>query len=154
MFECACRSSSLALLRSRPVRDEGPFACRIVGASDSGERRSTAMTEFTRRRLLQYGAGAGAGLVVWRFGPTGRAVAAPIPGGTLDPTSIPKYVTPLVIPPAMPRTSKLPQQGGKSVDYYEIAVRQFQQHILPHSMGVRPTTVWSYGSVTYPGTFN
>jgi hypothetical protein len=57
------------------------------------------MTEITRRRLLQYGVGTGAGLVLWRFGATGWAVAAPIPGGTLDP-SIPKYVTPLVIRPA------------------------------------------------------
>lgn len=27
------------------------------------------------------------------------AFAEPVPGGTLDPTSIPKYVIPLVIPP-------------------------------------------------------
>jgi spore coat protein A len=110
------------------------------------------MDEFTRRRLLQYGAGAGAGLILWRFGAGGPVFAMPIPGGTLDPTSIPKYETPLVIPPAMPRTAQL-SQGGKSIDYYEIGVRQFQQHILPESMG-RPTTVWSYGSVTHPGTFN
>src|SRR4030095_5719766 len=43
--------------------------------------------------------------------------------------------------------------GNKNIDYYEIAVRQFQQHILPQSMGL-PTTVWSYGSVTSPATFN
>ncbi len=77
----------------------------------------------------------------------------PLPGGTLDPLSVPKFVTPLVIPPAMPRTSKLVVRGGKNVDYYEIAVRQFQLHILPQSMGL-PTTVWSYGSVNHPGTFN
>jgi bilirubin oxidase len=53
---------------------------------------------------------------------------------------------PLVIPPAMPKTS-----GGK-VDYYEIAVRQFQQQILPP--GMPTTTVWSYGSVNHDGTFN
>ena len=29
------------------------------------------------------------------------AVAQPLPGGSLDPLSIPKYVTPLVIPPVM-----------------------------------------------------
>jgi hypothetical protein len=34
--------------------------------------------------------------------------------------------------------------------YYEIAVRQFQQQILPDAA---PTT-WSYGSVNHPGTFN
>src|SRR5215207_9296988 len=129
-------------------------ASSIAGRAIPGIRRSAAMAEITRRRMLQYGVGAGAGLILWRLGATGRAVAAPILDGTLDPTSIPKYVTPLVIPPAMPRTSKLPQQGGKSVDYYEIAVRQFQQHILPQSMGRPPSTVWSYGSVTYPSTFN
>ncbi len=29
-------------------------------------------------------------------------LAQPLPGGTLDPTTIPKFVTPLVIPPEMP----------------------------------------------------
>ena len=29
------------------------------------------------------------------------ATAQPLPGGTLDPLTIPKYVTPLVIPPVM-----------------------------------------------------
>jgi FtsP/CotA-like multicopper oxidase with cupredoxin domain len=38
------------------------------------------------------------------------------------------------------------------VDYYEIAVRQFQQQILPD--GWPKTTVWSYGSVNHPKTFN
>jgi hypothetical protein len=107
------------------------------------------MYEFTRRRLLQYGAGAGAGLILWRFGAGGPVFAMPIPGGTLDPTSIPKYETPLVIPPAMPRTAKL----SGSIDYYKIGVRQFRQDILPESMGL-PTTVWSYGSDTFPATFN
>ncbi len=53
---------------------------------------------------------------------------------------------PLVIPPAMPKTS------GGQIDYYEIAVRQFQQQILP--TGMPTTTVWSYGSVNHPSTFN
>jgi len=77
--------------------------------------------------------------------------AAAIPGGTLDPTSIPKYQSPLIIPPAMPRTSEIDGQGGGKIDYYEIAVRQFEQDILPPGMGL-PTTVWSYGSVDHPGT--
>ena len=76
-------------------------------------------------------------------------LAAAVPGGTLDPLSIPKYADPLVIPPAMPRTTKLPVKMGKNIDYYEIAVRQFQQHILPASMH-KPTTVWGYGSVNHP----
>src|SRR5215204_6826936 len=90
--------------------------------------RRRFMYEFTRRRLLQYGAGTGAGLILWRFGAGGPVFAMPIPGGTLDPTSIPKYVTPLVIPPAMPRTDP---PAGTSVDYYEIGVQQFEQQILP-----------------------
>ncbi|UCD51716.1 MAG: multicopper oxidase domain-containing protein [Phycisphaerales bacterium] len=76
--------------------------------------------------------------------------AAAIPGGTLDPTSIPKYQSPLIIPPAMPRTSEITGSADEAIDYYEIAVRQFQQEILPASMGLS-TTVWSYGSVNHPG---
>lgn len=79
------------------------------------------------------------------------ANGTPVPGGTLDPMSIPKYESPLVIPPAMPRTSEIMVSGDESIDYYEIAVRQFQQYILPSSMDL-PTTVWSYGSVNHPGT--
>jgi spore coat protein A len=111
------------------------------------------MAEMTRGQLLKYGAAGGAALFLpLRVG--GRLALAQVPGGTLPPGSIPKYVTPLVIPPAMPRTAKVPVRGGKSVDYYEIGVRQFRQHILPESMGLAPTTVWSYGSVNHPGSFN
>ena len=76
------------------------------------------------------------------------AWAVPVPGGSLDPTTIPKYVSSLTIPPAMPKTSAL--RGG--IDYYEIAVRQFQQQVLP--AGMPRTTVWSYGSVNHSGTFS
>ena len=68
----------------------------------------------------------------------------------LDPESITKYAAPLVIPPAMPRTGKINVMGGKNIEYYEIAQRQFQQQILPP--GWPTTTVWSYGSVQFPGT--
>jgi bilirubin oxidase len=69
-----------------------------------------------------------------------------IPGGTLAPGDVDKYVLPLVKPPAMP----LSKGSNKNKDKYRIAVRQFQQQILspPHPM----TTVWSYGSIDYPGT--
>ena len=33
-------------------------------------------------------------------------------------------------------------------------MREFRQHILPASMGLEPTRVWSYGSVNHPETFN
>ena len=81
------------------------------------------------------------------------AGAEPPSGGSLDPTTIPKYAEPLVIPPAMPRT-KVVDAKGKQVDYYEIVVKQFQQYILPQAWsaahGADPTTVWSYGSMVDP----
>ncbi|MBT1071811.1 multicopper oxidase domain-containing protein [Pelotalea chapellei] len=82
---------------------------------------------------------------------TPGARAQPVPGGTLDPTTIPKYVTPLVIPPVMPKSTTQP--GTPAADY-NIAVRQFKQQILPGGVwntvngrndSFAPTTVWSYG---------
>ncbi len=103
---------------------------------------------FTRRDVLKTVGAAGA--VYW-LGPNlmigGKAYAAS-GGPPLDPNAITKYVTPLVVPPAMPRTSVI----SPAIDYYEIAIRQFQQQILP--TGQPKTTVWSYGSVNHPGTFN
>jgi bilirubin oxidase len=87
----------------------------------------------------------GSALLSWR---EGRALAA-LPGGTLPPTAIHKYVTPLLIPPVMPRSNVLFGPGGL-IDYYEIAVRQFRQQILPPPWD--KTTVWSYGSLLAPGT--
>jgi FtsP/CotA-like multicopper oxidase with cupredoxin domain len=72
-----------------------------------------------------------------------RVAAAPIAGGTLTPAAIAKFVRPLVIPPAMPSTAP---------DTYEIAVREFQQEILPPPFGT--TTVWSYGAASDRVTFN
>lgn len=106
---------------------------------------------ISRRQFLKISVGTGVGLLIpWKWG--GRALAMPIPGGSLDPTTIPKYQLPLIIPPAMPRTGKIRVRGGKNIDYYEIAVRQFQQQILPP--GLPMTTVWSYGSVRHPGSFH
>jgi spore coat protein A, manganese oxidase len=82
-------------------------------------------------------------------GATPAEAAAP---ELLDPTSIDKFVTSLIIPPAMPRTSRLRRGKRRDVDYYEIAVRQFDQQILPP--GMPETTVWSYGSKNHPGSFN
>ncbi|HEX9635635.1 MAG TPA: multicopper oxidase [Candidatus Limnocylindria bacterium] len=104
---------------------------------------------LTRRQLLKAGALAGVGVALpvrWRW-PSSAAAAS----GIFDPTAIPKYGTPLVIPPAMPMTSVL-SENGQPVRYYEIGVRQFSQQILP--AGLPATTVWSYGSVAHPGTFN
>ncbi len=79
------------------------------------------------------------------------AFAHPLPGGTLDPTTIPKYETPLVIPPVMKNSGYL--------NRYDIAVREFRQQILPgglwNTLGLTTatfpaTTVWSYGPEADP----
>jgi bilirubin oxidase len=69
---------------------------------------------------------------------------AQIPGGTLAPGEVAKFVLPLVKPPAMPGEFR------KNKDKYKIAMRQFTQRILsdPHP----ETPVWSYGSIDHPGT--
>ncbi len=84
------------------------------------------------------------------------AFAAPVPGGSLDPLTIPKYVTPLVIPPEMPTSTASPAPAAD----YDIAVRQFKQQILPGGVwkaldpaipvNLPPTTVWSYGRASDP----
>jgi FtsP/CotA-like multicopper oxidase with cupredoxin domain len=106
---------------------------------------------MSRRDFLRIGGGAGTGLVlIGRIGGQLFQVpvaAAAIPGSMLDPAGVPKYATPLLIPPVMPRANTLTMPGGKPVDYYEISVRQFAEQILP--AGFRPpTTVWGYGAVT------
>jgi FtsP/CotA-like multicopper oxidase with cupredoxin domain len=72
-----------------------------------------------------------------------RQLFAHVHGGTLDLSQVPRFATPVLIPPAMPRARKLTVRGGKNIDCYEIAVRQFQQQILPD--GCPSTTVWGYG---------
>jgi len=72
-------------------------------------------------------------------------------GGTLDPNIIPKYVTPLVIPPVM---------HNDGVDNsYDIEVREFKQQILPGGIWntingrkdkFNPTRIWSYGPAADP----
>jgi len=88
------------------------------------------------------------------------ALAAPVPGGTLNPTTIPKYVTPLVIPPVMPTSVASPAPAAN----YDIAVRQFKQQVLPGGIwgatfpgpnattipALPATTVWSYGRAADP----
>lgn len=93
---------------------------------------------------------------------SGSVMAQAVPGGTLDPLEIPKYSTPLVIPPVMNDSGR--DQGPNGTPglgvgkEYDIAVRQFQQQILPGGIWkllnpeigatlpeFNPTTVWSYG---------
>ena len=98
-----------------------------------------------RRQFLKV---TGATTVGWyvatQFGWTQRAFAE-IPGGTLEPGDVPKYVTPLLIPPVMPRAGTITMPGGKPADYYEISMKQMSQQILPADLPM--TTVWGYGAV-------
>jgi FtsP/CotA-like multicopper oxidase with cupredoxin domain len=73
-----------------------------------------------------------------------RELFARIPD-TLNPATVPKFVTPMLIPPAMPRAGTITLTGGKNADYYEISLKQFSQQILP--LGLPETTVWGYGAV-------
>jgi FtsP/CotA-like multicopper oxidase with cupredoxin domain len=75
----------------------------------------------------------------------GSQALARIPGATLNPESVPKYQTPLLIPPVMPATGMIVNRGGKNIDYYEISMKQFPQQILPPPWP--KTTVWGYGAV-------
>jgi spore coat protein A, manganese oxidase len=97
-----------------------------------------------RRRFLAYsGSTTLTFYAIDRFG-IKEALAA-IAGGSLDTAAIPKYVTPLLVPPVMPKAGTIVQKFGKNADYYEISMRQFQQQILP--AGLPATTVWGYGAV-------
>ena len=97
---------------------------------------------FNRRSFLSYTGGTTLTLFAYNKFGVKEAVAA-IPGGSLDPNSVPKYVTTMLIPPQMPRAGILFERG-QLIDYYEIAVRQFQQQILPATIFGK-TTVWGYG---------
>ncbi len=80
------------------------------------------------------------------FMATGAAFAA-VPGGTLDPTTIPRFVDPLPVPKVMPKEGTI-----GNIDYYEIAARQFMQQVLP--TGMPKTKVWGYGAADDPTTFS
>ncbi|GAB6191234.1 multicopper oxidase family protein [Desulfocastanea catecholica] len=100
--------------------------------------------ELTRRKFLKISFIGGAAMFIpWHY-KLPEALAA-IPGGTLEPDDIPKYQTPMLIPPVMPRAGTIKLQNGKNADYYEISMRQFKQQILPASLPLTP--VWGYGAV-------
>src|SRR5215475_3728838 len=108
-----------------------------------------------RRDLLKIGAGLFlVQTIQGRHGRYKKMVmgGGPIPGGTLDPSTVAKFQSPLRIPGAMPAVGEIDLGGGKKADYYEIAVRQFNQQVLPSSLPTTP--VWSYGAAGQPGTFS
>jgi bilirubin oxidase len=71
----------------------------------------------------------------------------PLPGGSQDPSAIPKYVDALPIPQAMPKIA-----STNSLDYYIVGARQFKQQILPSTFNA--TTVFGYGSLSDSSTFS
>ena len=106
-----------------------------------------AVRRFSRRTFVAWVGGASAGFYLFgRLPGLGAPVAlAQIPGGTLDPGFVPKFQSPMLVPPVMPRKDTITRPGGKPVDYYEISMGQFAQQILP--AGLPATTVWGYGGV-------
>jgi bilirubin oxidase len=52
----------------------------------------------------------------------------------------------------MPSAGSVTTPDGGTAEYYEIAMRQFEQQILPE--GLPKTTVWGYGAVGHDDTFN
>lgn len=104
---------------------------------------------ISRRDFLKLSGAGVLSLYAATHGKFSLRAQAQIPGGTLDPLSVPKYMTSLLIPPVMPRAGILNQRGRKPVDYYEISMRQITQQILP--AGLPMTTVWGYGAVTGMG---
>ncbi len=104
--------------------------------------------EFTRRKLLKIGFIGGAAMFIpwnWKF-KLPEALAEIIPGGTLDPLDVAKFVTPMLIPPVMPRAGTIKMKGGMNADYYEISMIQKSQQILPDNHPA--TTVWAYGATS------
>ena len=128
-------------MKSRPKQTQaGLFGCpdktsRTLVQGKAGRRR-------TRIRVTANLVGVAMGILF--AGNAYQVLAAPLPGGTLDPILIPKYVTHLVIPPVMKQTASGPDQ----TDDYAISVRQFKQQILPS--GFPATKVWGYGPEADP----
>ena len=124
-----------------------------LGRSKWGESKEAGQGSVGLKgsRLLVVAGLVALGLGTWPTVQVFDAMADPLPGNpdpalALDPTTIPKYATPLVIPPVMKQSVKYSEED--KTDKYQIAVRQFKQQILPAPLGA--TTVWSYGPQSDP----
>ena len=114
---------------------------------------------LTRRGFLKVGLAGGAALFLPIRGVSGQTrpariarrlhPAVPELGPILEPGAIDQFVSPLLIPPAMPRAARIRDGRGRPIDYYDLAVRQFEQQILPPDLP--KTTVWGYGPRTAKG---
>lgn len=118
------------------------------GAETKGENMAS---QFSRRQFFKIGGGGLLGLYAGsRLGGFTPVAEAVVPG-LLDPVTVPKYLTPLLIPPVMPKAGTITRKRSKPIDYYEISMRQITQQVLPGpgtpGGGLPPTTVWGYGAV-------
>ncbi|MCU0595147.1 MAG: hypothetical protein MUC98_06770 [Desulfobacterota bacterium] len=92
-------------------------------------------------------------VALWAYSVPGSAGA--LPGGSLDPGLIQKYVDPMPVSGIM---QKAPNPAGFTGDYYEIALKEFDQQVLSSvdisGSQLPPTKVWSYGTVNPAGAFH
>ena len=103
----------------------------------------------SRRTFIKYTGGTTLTLFAYsKFGGLREALAQ-FPGGSLDPTTVTQFVTPLLIPPVMPKAPSGQGKVGPGIDYYEIGLSQFPQQILP--AGLPATMVWGYGPAKAKG---
>ena len=104
--------------------------------------------DLNRREVLRAGAViVGAGAAISAPALVNAAASRSSGVAELDAAKIPKFVTQLFIPPAMPAASVT-----KKYDYYSLAARYFRQQILPK--GYPSTPVFGFGSTTGQGTFH
>ncbi|HXL50547.1 MAG TPA: multicopper oxidase domain-containing protein, partial [Candidatus Limnocylindrales bacterium] len=79
---------------------------------------------------------------------TSSASSTSSSGPTLDPRTIPKYVSQLVVPPVYTPTLEVDPVSGAVVQQdYTVDMVQFSQQILP--AGFPATQVWGYAGMTY-----
>lgn len=95
----------------------------------------------TRRQFLKAGVFAGAAVAVG--GPVLLTRTASAAADIIDPTTIPKYVTPLFVLPQMPK-----QDGHK----HTVASRRINAQVLPS--GFPSTTVCAFGAPSVPSSFH
>jgi spore coat protein A len=101
---------------------------------------------ISRRDFLKLSGAGILSLYVVSRGKFALRAKAQIPGATLNPDVVPKFVTSMLIPPVMPRAATIKNKKTRNIDYYEISMKQFAQQILPAELPA--TTVWGYGAVT------
>ena len=112
------------------------------------KNRKKLEMKVSRRKFLKIGFAGGAAMFLpWHF--KLPQAMADLTGPSLLPGDIEKFVTPMLIPPVMPKAPSGLGKVGPGVDYYEIGVSQFKQQILPSTLPA--TTVWGYGPARAKG---